>query len=96
MFEKHSLDRAEVADLELDAGFVEEGVDMGRKGEVEGEILLEELGAALGHAKADAFEHAAFLIEVEFEVGLADNFWGPDLFDVAVEDGDGVAIAEGL
>lgn len=51
--------------MELDAGFVEEGVDVRGEGEVEGEIFLEEFGKAVGHAEADAFEHAAFLIEVK-------------------------------
>ncbi len=51
--------------MELDAGFVEEGVDVGGEGEVEGEVFLEEFGAAVSHAKGNAFEHAAFLVEVE-------------------------------
>ena len=54
--------------MELDAGFVEEGVDVRAEGKMEREILFEELRAPVCHAKADPFEHAVVLIEVEFEM----------------------------
>jgi hypothetical protein len=48
--------------LKLDARFIEKGIDMGAEGNMEGEVLFQELLPAVGHAESDAFEHTVFFL----------------------------------
>ena len=62
------IGRFEIADAKLDAWLVLEFVDDGCVEDAEGLLLFGELVETVGHAKADAFEDAALLFEIEFEV----------------------------
>src|SRR5580692_832010 len=82
-----------VFDLQLDAGFVEECVDVGREGDVELEAFFCQARALICHAKGDTFEHPV-LFKIEFKVSFSDDFWRPDLVRFAVENGRGVFISK--
>ena len=69
---------------------------MGGEGDLELEVFFSEVASVFAQTKGDPFKHPLILFEVEFEVGLSYNFWGPGLDNVGVEDGRRVSGAVGF
>ena len=83
-----------VFNLKLNACFVEEHVDVRGEGDPEEDVFAADLLSSGGEAEGDPFQHPVSLLKEEFEVVFADDFGGPDLHRVAIEDRVGIFVAK--
>jgi hypothetical protein len=52
----------EIANLQLDAGFIEKVINMGGKSDMQGKILPAEYSFAMTHSKTNSFYQAVVLL----------------------------------